>query len=115
MAIKSLNVPAPYDSLFIEDMKQLTPDLFRNINQAKTETQMPQAPIPPTLVIVSEKETGFVKSYARTISQKVQAVTGKVAKGMGHAWNLEVPDLFNEAVRAWLTEKPLPSFLQPLT
>jgi len=115
MAIKALSVPAPYDSLFIEDMKEMTPDLFRNVNQATTETQIPQAPIPPTLVIAGEKETGFVKSHARTISQKVQGATGKVAKGVGHAWNLEVPDLFNEVVRAWFTEKPLPSFLQPLT
>jgi pimeloyl-ACP methyl ester carboxylesterase len=115
MTIKGLNIPAPYDSFFIEDMKEMTPDLFRNVNQATTETQIPQTPIPPTLVIAGEKETRFVKSYARTISQTVQGATGKVAKGVGHAWNLEVPDLFNEVVRAWFTEKPLPSFLQPLT
>lgn len=114
MTVKALGVPAPYDALFIEDMKGMTPDLFRNVNQATTETQIPQGPIPPTLVIAGEKETRLVKSYVRTISQTVQGATGKVAKGVGHAWNLEIPDLFNEVVRAWFTEKPLPPFLQPL-
>ena len=36
------------------------------------------------------------------------------AQGMGHAWNLEAPALFNDTVRAWLTGGPLPARLQPM-
>jgi hypothetical protein len=31
--------------------------------------------------------------------------------GVGHVWNLEAPDLFNETVRAWITDQPLPQKL----
>ncbi len=114
MVIKSLNIPAPYDSAFIEDLKDMGIGLFRNINLAMGEAQIPQGAIPPTLEVVGEKDTGFTKNYARTIGKVVQGVSSKVVKGAGHAWNLENPSLFNEMVRAWFTEKPLPSSLQPL-
>jgi len=115
LTIKSLSIPAPYQSLFAEDLKQLNPTVFRNVNRALTQVQIPPGAVPPTLVVVGEKEMGLAKRHARAISQSVPGVTGKVVKGVGHAWNLEAPDLFNEMVRAWLTDKPLPVALQPLT
>lgn len=37
---------------------------------------------------------------------------GCIAPGLGHGWNLEAPDLFDEVVRAWIGNKPLPRELK---
>ena len=68
--------------------------------------------MPPTLVVVGEKEPGISKRHARTICRSAEGMVGKIVRGVGHVWNLEAPDLFNEMVRAWLSGKPLPSTLQ---
>ena len=31
-----------------------------------------------------------------------------------HNWNLTAPDLFNQTLRAWITDQPLPPELRPL-
>ena len=40
--------------------------------------------------------------------------TGFVVEGASHNWPMESPARFNEAMRAWLDERPLPAWLQPL-
>lgn len=114
MMVKSMGIPTSYQSILADDLKQLNVNLFRNINLAMTEVQIPHGAVPPTLMVVGEKEMGIAKRHVRATSQSVQGVTGMLVKGVGHAWNLEAPALFNAMVRAWLTEQALPSALQPL-
>ncbi len=114
MVIKSLSIPAAYQPLIADDLKQLNANLFRNINRAMTEVQIPHGALPPTLVVVGEKEMGMAKNHARAIRKSAQGVTGMLVKGAGHGWNFEDPDLFNKMVRAWLTAQALPAALQPL-
>lgn len=115
MTLKSLGVPRQYHHLLVDDWRQLTSTLYRNINKATSEVQLPTGSVPPTLLVVGQKEMGISKAHARTIARTVPGATARLVSGVGHAWNLEAPDLFNELVRAWFTEKPLPAFLQPLT
>lgn len=39
---------------------------------------------------------------------------GRPSLAQQHNWNMNAPALFNEMVRAWLTESPLPDALRPL-
>lgn len=112
--IRSLGIPAPYQAAMIEDFQAIDNELLLDVNSATGEIQMPQRAVPPTLVVVGEKEPGISKKHARAICKAVEGTTGKIAAGAGHAWNLEFPDLFNDMVRAWFTGVPLPTGLLPL-
>lgn len=55
----------------------------------------------PTLVFVGEKETAMVK-IAQRIAKAIPHAQLDVIPGVGHIWNMEKPELFNEKVRAFL-------------
>ncbi len=111
MTLKSLNVPDAFRPLMEADLQQLTPELYRHINQATGAVLIPTQPVPPTLVVVGEKEPGVARRHAQKLGREAPGVTARLVPGVGHAWNLEAPELFNATVRAWLIEAPLP---QPL-
>ncbi|MEM8531538.1 MAG: alpha/beta hydrolase [Chloroflexota bacterium] len=115
MTMKSQNIPTAYHDIFADDLQHLNADLINNVYGATAVSQLPQLPVPPTLVVVGEKEPGMSKKYARRISDSIQGVEGRLVKGVGHTWNLEAPLLFNDTIRAWLTEKPLPPALRTFT
>jgi pimeloyl-ACP methyl ester carboxylesterase len=115
LTLKSLGVPRQYHDLLSGDWRQLTPALYHHINKATGEVQLPTHPVPPTLLVVGQREPGISKVHARSVARAVPGATARLVSGVGHAWNLEAPDLFNELVRAWFTERPLPAFLQSLT
>lgn len=114
MTLKSLNVPDAFRPLMEADLQQLTPALYRHINQATGAMLIPTQPVPPTLVVVGEKEPGVSRRHAQKLGRSVPGITARSVQGVGHAWNLEAPALFNATVRAWLTVAPLPRSLLEL-
>ena len=114
VVMKTGGIPPAYHDQFTSDLQYLNADLFRNVNRAMSQVEIPRGEVPPTLVLVGEKELGISKRHARVICQTVAGTTGKFVKGVGHAWNLEAPDLFNQMVRCWLEDQPLPPELQEL-
>ncbi|MEI2689071.1 MAG: alpha/beta hydrolase [Anaerolineae bacterium] len=114
MTMKSLHVPAQYNDLVNDDLQQLTPDLYRHINRATGEVRLPQKPVPDTFIVVGQREPAMSRRHAARIGETVPGVVACLVQGVGHAWNLEAPALFNDTVRAWLTGGPLPAQLQPL-
>lgn len=114
MTMKSLHVPPQVSDLVNDDLQQLTPDLYRHINRATGEVRLPQNPVPDTLIVVGQREPGMSQRHAATIGRTVAGAVAFRAQGVGHAWSLEAPALFNDTVRAWLTGGPLPAQLQPL-
>ena len=111
MTLKSLNAPDAFRPLMEAALQQFTPELYRHINQATGAVWIPTQPVPPTLVVVGEKEPGVSRRHAQKLGREAPGVTARLVPGVGHAWNLEAPELFNATVRAWLIEAPLP---QPL-
>jgi pimeloyl-ACP methyl ester carboxylesterase len=114
LVMKSGGIPAAYQDDFVNDLQHLNADLFRNINRAMSQTALPQGKTPPTLVVVGEKELGISKRHSRAICRSAEGMMCKIVMGVGHAWNMEAPELFNTMVRAWLGNKPLPPALQDL-
>jgi len=39
---------------------------------------------------------------------------GSVVSGAIHNWSLQLPDLFTQTVRAWITNQPLPEQLKAI-
>lgn len=111
MMMKSQHVPARYSALVNDDMQQITPDLYRNINRATSEVRLPQGPAMGALIVVGEREPGLSQRHAARIGGAGNGAVAYRVQGAGHVWNLEAPELFNATVRAWLTGAPLPSAL----
>jgi hypothetical protein len=42
------------------------------------------------------------------VCKEIEGAKGMMDPGVGHAWNLEAPDLFTQTVRSWISEAPLP-------
>ena len=62
----------------------------------------------PVLIISGGKEYGIIKESARDLREVLPHSHGCIAKDMVHVWNMVNPDFFNEVVRAWITDNPLP-------
>lgn len=114
LIMRQFNVPPRYKELLSDDFKGLTPELFNIINNALVEVPLPTGPVPPTLVVVGEKETFLARRHARKVVATVPGTTGRLVPGVNHGWNFEAPDLFCEMVRAWATDSPLPASVHPL-
>jgi pimeloyl-ACP methyl ester carboxylesterase len=66
----------------------------------------------PTLVTVSAKENAVAKQHAKKFADCLKHSQRIVVPGVGHVWNLQVPDLFTETVRSWIEDRPLPDALR---
>jgi pimeloyl-ACP methyl ester carboxylesterase len=68
----------------------------------------------PVLVVVGQKETVVAQHAEQQLSKEIERARGVMVPGVGHAWNLEAPDLFTRTVRAWIKDAPLPKELVAL-
>ena len=97
-------------SVLLEDVRHLQPDAILHFAAEFVKMQVPHRVNAPMLVTVGQKEDLMMKRAARRLARTLPAQAVMVP-GVGHVWNLEAPDLFNETVRAWITDQPLPQEL----
>jgi len=83
----------------------------RAVTRALMEMQLPDAVSCPLLVAVGENETQPARQAARKLLALYPGAVGVIAPGLHHLWNLQDPDLFSAAVRAWVNGKDLPAKL----
>jgi pimeloyl-ACP methyl ester carboxylesterase len=108
-------IPAAYRSMLGEEMQRVPPEaLARLLVASYAEIVTPAAPSSPVLVVVGQRETPVAKAMARRLCRTMAGAQGVMVPGAGHVWNLQFPDLCAEAVRAWVTDQPLPAALLPL-
>jgi len=70
----------------------------------------------PTLAIAGGRDAAFVREGSlRLIGEAVPDAVTAIAPGLHHHGNIEDPDLFNEAVRAWITRGTVSPGLVPTT
>jgi hypothetical protein len=90
---------------------------LRRLFAALTRLEMPRAVSAPLLVAVGSREPGASRLYGRIATRALRlypAARGVAMPGGDHAWPLQFPDVFAEMVRAWVTDRPLPSVLEPV-
>lgn len=68
----------------------------------------------PVLVAVGEKEYDVVRQSALDLARMLPRGRAVRVQAAGHNWPLEMPHLFNRALRDWLAGQPLPVELAPL-
>lgn len=64
------------------------------------------------LVMFGEKDYRIIKESADELLNVIPNSKGAVARKVGHMWNMEKPKLFNDVLRAWITDNPLPATLK---
>ncbi len=113
--MRSLAVPAAYYEQFAAGTRRASAAALTRILTANMGFEIPLGLTRrqnPTLVLVGQKEPGFMKRSARALSGSMLGGTALMVSGAVHNWPLAQPDLFVSIVRAWLTDSPLPAGLQ---
>lgn len=118
-------IPWKYLDQVFEDNRNYTVDTFVALMAANQGFLMPpglEKVKAPVLVCCGQKEFKAVKQSAADLVAALpnaQAIIidpqGKLPMGCEHAWNLNLPDLFNQTARSWFEDKPLPSEFGRLT
>jgi pimeloyl-ACP methyl ester carboxylesterase len=112
---KQWGIPDVYLPLFKEDIMHASSVAFnRTLIENLMRQQLPECILSPLLVTVGEKETVPAKQAAQKIAKLYPSATARMIPGLGHVWSLQNPDLFAATVKAWASDTPLPSSLQPL-
>ncbi len=112
--MQGLGVPAEYFEEFRKDTAALTIDGFVRMTLANGNNHVSpnlQAVTVPTLVLVGEKELKIMKESVRDLLAAMPSAQGYVVSGAIHNWSLQLPDLFTQTVRAWITGQALPERL----
>lgn len=108
-------IPGQYRSMLGEEIEKVSPDAMNRFLLATySQIVTPARANRLLLVAVGQKETWFAKRMARQLHHTIAGATGVMVPGAGHVWNLQLPALFSEMVRAWVTDRPLPGELRPL-
>lgn len=115
--MKGLGVPEEYFEDFRNDTAALTIDGFVRMTLANGNNHVPSnlpAVTVPTLLLVGEKELKVMKESVRDLLAVMPNAKGYIVSGAIHNWSLQLPDLFTQTVRAWITDRELPASLTPL-
>ncbi len=115
--MQGLGVPAEYFEDFRRDTAALTIDGFVRMTLANGNNHVPpnlQSVTVPTLLLVGEKELKIMKESVRDLLAAMPNAHGYVVSGAIHNWSLQLPDLFTQTVRAWITGQVLPNALVEL-
>jgi pimeloyl-ACP methyl ester carboxylesterase len=113
MAYQQFNIPEQYRELLRDDLiRSFDADFTRHFTEALMDISPPDQA--KALVMVGERETPIARRDARKLVQCIQGAKGVIVPGVGHVWNLEAPDLFNDTVRAFVTDAALPAALRPI-
>ena len=110
LALRQSKIPQPYLSVLQEDVRHLQPGAILHFADEFMKMKAPQEVNAPILVTVGQIEDVMMKRAVRRLARTLPAQAVMVPE-VGHVWNLEAPDLFNETVRAWITDQPLPQEL----
>ena len=107
-----------YDLLYDDLISSSRIPFLRRMFTELTTLEMPREVSAQLLVCVGEKDPGGSRLYGGLSLKPLRqypSARGVVMPRGTHAWPLQFPDVFAEMVRAWVTDRPLPSVLRPVT
>ncbi len=116
--LRQQDIPEKYYGELYEDiLNSSTPQFLKPIYSELTKFEMPDEISCPLLVCVGEREPGAAKLYGQISLKPLRqypSARGVAMPNGGHVWALQFPDVFAQMVRAWVTDRPLPTILVPL-
>lgn len=112
--MRSYNMPKDLFNKFKESTCVIRPDSSGRIIKENMLFKMPgnleNADV-PVIVMAGEKDYRIVKNSARDLLNVLPSSRGATALKVGHLWNIENPELFNNVLRACITNESLPEGL----
>jgi pimeloyl-ACP methyl ester carboxylesterase len=114
---KALKLPEALQIAFTENLAAMSIETYRRIMEEAIDFEVSpdlrQVQV-PTLLTAGSTESPSILQAVEVISAMMPQAEGRVAEGGRHGWNVQLPDLFNAMVRAWVSDHPLPAELVPL-
>ncbi|MGO9387134.1 MAG: alpha/beta fold hydrolase [Methanobacterium sp.] len=109
--IRSYNIPKNLYNKFKESTYIIKQDSLHKIIRDNMLFKMPEGlgnVYVPVLVMTGEKDYEIIKKSAKKLVNVLPNSKNAYALKVGHIWNMENPELFNNALRAWINDKTLP-------
>ncbi len=112
--VRSYNIPKNLRSKFKESTYVIEPysldKILRETILFKMPDNLEHADV-PVLVMAGEKDYRIINESALNLLNALPNSKGAVALKVGHLWNIENPDLFNNVLRSWLKDVNLSDVL----
>ncbi|OEC85836.1 MULTISPECIES: alpha/beta fold hydrolase [Methanobacterium] len=103
--VRSYNIPKNLRSKFKESTYVIEPysldKILRETILFKMPDNLEHADV-PVLVMTGEKDYRIINESALNLLNTLPNSKGAMALKVGHLWNIENPDLFNNVLRSWL-------------
>lgn len=115
--IRSYHMPRSFIRKYRESTRIIPLDTAEKIVRENILFEMPSnlANVDvPVLVMAGEKDYNIIKESAQELVNVLPNSVAYLAPGVGHMWNMESSQLFNQVLRCWITEKSLPDNLKAI-
>ncbi len=109
--MKSYNIPKNLYSKFKESTYNIEQDTLDNIIRENMLFKMPEGlenAHVPVLVMTGEKDYNIINESAKKLINVLPNSNRAYALKVGHIWNMENPELFNNVLKAWINDESLP-------
>jgi pimeloyl-ACP methyl ester carboxylesterase len=115
--LQANDIPDKYLAEFTVDTLSLTHDQYQRINAVSSAFRIPanlDRVDVPTLVLLAAFERNLKLDSAHDLISIMPNAEAYMVADAKPFWNLQLPDLFNQSLRAWITDRELPAPLTPL-
>ncbi|NUM44894.1 MAG: alpha/beta fold hydrolase [Anaerolineales bacterium] len=106
-------IPKETQNFLRDDFKDFSAQTLSKVLETYGDIEMPAKSTSPTLAVAGAQETFVAKQAARALAKGIPHAQGALIPNAGHVWNLQHPILFNNLVRAWVTQEKLPEGIKP--
>lgn len=117
-------VPDDYVDDFRRTFREITADSFTHVVVENQHFRLPKGLERVTAPVLAVCGHGEYAVMRRSTADVAAAIPGakacevfhaaKLSVAQEHNWNMTAPGLFNEMVRCWLADRPLPDAIRPL-
>jgi pimeloyl-ACP methyl ester carboxylesterase len=115
--MRTYNISKSYFHKFKEATLQIKADSLHRILHENLFFKLPsglEKANVPVLVMMGEKDYKVIKESALDLVNFLPNSSAYIVPKVGHVWNMESPELFNQVLHSWITGKSLPNTLLDL-
>lgn len=109
---RAFGIPEKYFTDYFADTKSITAGTLEQILVENTNYGLSKELrlcSVPTLILAGQKEIKIMRNSAKDLATALPNSKGYLVQGVGHSFIFKDPQLFNKILRAWLTNKELPT------